>query len=336
MTAIDMTAIEPPTQPRTALLRRARKCSAALALAAAVVSTSLLVSPAALAQDATAKALADRLNRLERQMSDLERWSYSGGKGAPPPRSAADGPPPSVGQLTDAELRLSRLENQLRQLNGEIERMGHDVRSFGQRLDKLVGDVDFRLTEIERQLSQRPAGPAAATTGSVPPSGNATMPATLGVVANRGQAADAGPAPAQDSATQTAALPAGTPMEQYDYAYSLLSKQKLGEAQQAFESFLQQNGDDKLAGNAQYWLGEIYYTNGELQQAAKAFLEGVQRWPDGNKAPDSLLKLAISLRRLNQVEDACATMQELDKRFPDMETRIRRRLDSERKTAGCP
>ena len=125
-------------------------------------------------------------------------------------------------------------------------------------------------------------------------------------------------------------------MERYEYAFALLSNQKLGQAQQAFEQFLELHGDDKLAGNAQYWLGEIYYTNGDLQQAAKAFLEGVQRYPDGNKAPDSLLKLAVSLRRLDQIQDACATLLELDKRFPDMESRVRRRMDRERSTAGCP
>lgn len=332
-----MIAIElPPSLHPAASARRLSATAGLFGLAAAILSAALLQPLPAMAQDSTAKALSDRLNRLERQISDLERWSYREGKGPPPNSAAVSGAtaPPTSGQLADAELRLSRLENQLRQLNGQIERIAHEVRSAGQRLDKLVGDVDFRLTEIERQISQRPANPnmAAADRGQQP--ANSNLPANLGAGVAAPNAAS-GTTTDQDTSQQTAGLPAGTPMEQYDYAYALLSKQKLAEAQQAFEQFLQQHNEDKLAGNAQYWLGEIYYTNGELQQAAKAFLEGVQRWPDGNKAPDSLLKLAISLRRLNQIEDACATLLELDKRFPDMEARIRRRLDRERQTAAC-
>lgn len=329
------------TDPNLLTTRRdLRGIACSLLVGAVIVGASLPIAWPAAAQDATAKALSDRLIRLERQISDLERYTYREGK-APVPSStgagAATGSHPTAGQLADAELRLSRLEAQLRQLNGEIERMGHEVRTFGQRLDKLVGDVDFRLTEIERQMNQGGAGAAmsdaARSSGQADPAA-ASPSIGASTFANATATAPSEQAPA--STTPKAALPAGSPMQRYDYAYSLLSKQKLGEAQQAFEMFLTEHGDDKLAGNAQYWLGEIYYTNGDLQQAAKAFLEGVQRYPDGNKAPDSLLKLAISLRRLNQVEDACATLLELDKRFPDMEARIRRRADRERQTAACP
>ena len=49
------------------------------------------------------------------------------------------------------------------------------------------------------------------------------------------------------------------------------------------------------ADNAQYWLGEGYYDQQALRQAAPEFRAVVTRWPTGNKAPDAMLKLGFSL-----------------------------------------
>lgn len=299
---------------------------------APLIAAALLLLPAlAAAQNSTLNALNDRMSRLERQLSELERWAASDGKAPPPGQSGGSAGIQSAtnpAQLADAEVRLSRLESQIREMNGQIERIAHEVRSASQRMDKLVGDVDFRLTEIERQLSAigQPAANAA-TPGAAQPDAAATQ----SVPAATAPAAAAAVAP-----SQTAGLPDGTPMERYDYAYSLLRKLKLAEAEAAFKEFLSLHGDDKLAGNAQYWLGETYYTRGDMQQAARTFLEGVQRYPESNKTPDSMLKLAISLRRLNQTQDACATLSELASRFPNMEAPIRRKMDQEREAANCP
>ena len=49
----------------------------------------------------------------------------------------------------------------------------------------------------------------------------------------------------------------------------------------------------------------------DYEAAARTFLEGYQASKQGRKAPDNLLKLGISLRRLGQDADACTTLREL-------------------------
>ena len=101
-------------------------------------------------------------------------------------------------------------------------------------------------------------------------------------------------------------LPPGTPKSQYEYAVSLMLKQQnFSRAEKALMAFLEKHPQDDLASNAQYWLGETYYVRKNYQDAAFAFAEGYQRYPKSRKAPDNLLKLGMSLSRMNKREEAC-------------------------------
>jgi len=275
---------------------------------------------AAIAQDAETRALVERLERLERDLRTMQRAVYRGETPAPAGGGAAPSTATGAGRLADAEVRMSRIESEMRAMTGRIEELRFGISNLAQRVDKLITDVDFRLTQIE-QGAQPAAGAAQ------PPAGAATA-----------TGADAGAAAQGD--TQTAAvsgvLPEGTAMEQYNFARSLLRKLDFEGAEGAFREFLELHPDDKLAGNALYWLGETYYARGQLDDAARVFLDGYRRFPDGNKAPDVLLKLAITLRKMDQTEEACATLGELGKKFPDVSPPLRNRMTREVAAAACP
>ena len=100
----------------------------------------------------------------------------------------------------------------------------------------------------------------------------------------------------------TAALPlpldSTNPKELYETAYGYLLQRDYGAAQAAFDDFLAKYPNDSLSGNAQYWLGETHFVRGQYKAAAGAFLKGYQTYAQSAKAPDSLLKLAMSLDRL--------------------------------------
>ena len=106
-------------------------------------------------------------------------------------------------------------------------------------------------------------------------------------------------------------------------------------AEQAFRDFLGRYPKSQLAGNAQYWLGETYYVRGQYKEAADAFLTGYKSYRKGQKAPESLLRLAMSLNRLNQSKTACTALQALASEFPDAPARVRETADKERSRAGC-
>jgi tol-pal system protein YbgF len=106
-------------------------------------------------------------------------------------------------------------------------------------------------------------------------------------------------------------------------------------AEGAMRSFIREHPGTPLAGNAQYWLGETYYARGRYAEAASAFAAGFKNYPRGEKAPDDLLKLGMSLARANQKQNACIAFAQLDHAFPHPGAAIQERAAVERKRLGC-
>jgi len=124
------------------------------------------------------------------------------------------------------------------------------------------------------------------------------------------------------------------PEAMYERSYENLLRRQFGDAETGFRTFLNKHRDHSLAGNAQYWLGETYYVQGEYKDAAQAFLVGYRDFPKSRKAADSLLKLGLALTRLGQKQQACAAYGQVDTQFPKA-TEARKRAQSEAKRAGC-
>ncbi len=322
-------------------------------LAAAAILVFLVAAAGATrvaAQDN--QALADELQRVQRELSDLEAYVYNGS--TPPSGSSSTGGGSSV--LASQEVRLQQLETQMSELNGKFEDITYQLSQLSQRLDKLSEDVDFRLSQLEHGgAGAATVGSAEAVGGQAPGTTGGTMPATpaappagtqiLGTLtqgqmdaANQGAAAPA-PAPAT---TQTATaspgpydLPGATPQEQYEYAFGLLKQANYGEAELALAEFVRRNPTDVLAGNAQYWLGETYYVRGDYTNAAVAFADGYQKYPNSGKAGPNLLKLGMSLGELGKNQDACVAFSELLKKFPGADTDLVDQAHREQQRFGC-
>ena len=78
-----------------------------------------------------------------------------------------------------------------------------------------------------------------------------------------------------------------------------------------------------------------YYVRGQYKQAADAFLNGYKKYKTGQKAPDTLLKLAMSLVELGQTDAACSTLSELKAAFPQAPPHVGEEAASWRKKTGC-
>ncbi|MSO77300.1 MAG: tol-pal system protein YbgF [Alphaproteobacteria bacterium] len=280
-----------------------------------------------LAQGVDARGLGDRMERLERDLSALQRQIYRGGAPAPVvPASPGPPRPIAVGDGAEIELRLQRMSDDLRDMRGQFERVGHAADELRQRIDKLVDDVDFRLSALERQ--GRDPAPAVGQ----PPARVEPGPA-------RGTAAGGArrepEPPAAAGQRQTANLPSGSPIEQYNSARAMLAESRYDEAEQSFRTFLDQYSKHALAENAQYWLSETYYVRKKYQEAATGFFDGFSKYPKGAKAPDNLLKLSRSLVALDKGREACAALDRLLREFPDADELVRRRASIDRERLGC-
>ena len=113
------------------------------------------------------------------------------------------------------------------------------------------------------------------------------------------------------------ALPADLSADQaYKKAFDFLMATQYAQAEAWFKGFLQQHATHALADNAYYWLGETYLVQDRLDQAAITFGQGLQAFPQGNKAPANLLKLGVALERLGKPDLARSTWQKLVTDFP--------------------
>jgi len=167
------------------------------------------------------------------------------------------------------------------------------------------------------------AAPGAGPTQLTPGSGSqvaGAKPGALGTLP--AGAAPAGPA-------------AGDPKVQYDAAIELLSRQQFPEAQTAFRNFVQANPTNELAGPAQYWVGDISFTQKDYSGAAKAFADVLKRFPKTTKAPDAMLKLGLSLMELGQKNEACTTLGALKAKYPNANATIISRAAQRFKDAKC-
>lgn len=126
------------------------------------------------------------------------------------------------------------------------------------------------------------------------------------------------------------------PQAAYDEAYLLLVKGDYDGGEQALQAFINAYPGHQLAGNAQYWLGDIALSQRkDFARAAKLFDDAYKRNTKHAKAPDMLYKLAASLDQLGMKDQACRTYESLLSKHPDMADRIKRAVKMDEDRLGC-
>ncbi len=264
-----------------------------------------------------------QLDRLERDFQAFQREYYETG-GRQPFEDDGSVNDTVAGRMA---IRMDEFEASLRRLTGQLEQINHSIRQATERMDRLSGDVEYRLQALEG------GGGGAAVAQSRPRS--STPPASTPPAPKPVDVARGGPTPPGTLGTlSTSALPQSEE-EQYRSAYDLLYRGDYAGGEIALKSFLSAHPDSPLAGNAQYWLGESYYARRMYREAAQAFLTGVQQHKKSEKAPDAMLKLGLSLINLGEIEDGCSALKSIRSEFPKVRQSVLETAKRERKRAGC-
>lgn len=107
-----------------------------------------------------------------------------------------------------------------------------------------------------------------------------------------------------------------SPEEFYQQAQDIYAAGRLEEAITRFNRFIQNYPQHPLADNAQYWIGEVYYSGRDFPSAISEFQKVVDNYPNGNKAPEALLKIGFSYIELGETEKAVTTLKRLIKTYP--------------------
>lgn len=275
----------------------------ALALSVLIVSSSLC------GVAAFAETDSQRLDRLQNDLQIIQRQLARGGVVS--------------GSTLDAqtEVRLSSIEDDIRNLRGKAEENEFQIRRLSETFDKLQRDMEFRFNELSKsQSSSQTSSPAPEAS---PPAADSDE--------------ESEPAPANPSDASSSNGPEfATSRDHYNHAFRLLSQTKYKEAAEAFADFTKKYPKDPLVGNAYYWQGETYYIRRDYVNAADMFRQGFEALPDGPKAADNLLKLAMSLSALRRDKEACIVLDQLSTRYVKVSRSIAARAVQEQKRIDCP
>ena len=289
---------------------------------ALLLLAALTLAVPALAQDLPDPALtARRVGALEAQMRAVQRKVFPGGDpkfftpdiapaaAAPPPEAQGN---PASAPLADLNGRVDALERQLRSLTGQVEENQNAVRQLTDQLTKLRGDAEFRLNALEG--GARPA---------VIPDATAPLPLPTAK-------------PAKPLAAKPDAKPVtGDPVEAaWRAAYAHYTAKEYDAAETGFTDFLAANPKATRAASAQYWLGRSYAAHNSSAQAAKAFLDGYQKYPKGDHAADSLIGLGNALTALKKPDQACRALNELQSVYGSALTPVQKTQAARARTAA--
>lgn len=276
----------------------------------------------------------------------------------------------SIVLAQSADPEVQALEEQIRQLNGRIEEMSFQLLQMQEQIRKAQEDNEFRFQELEKGSSKKsgsletPAGgtsTAAAEAGAE--SGTSDDVAKIieqpadGSVAGGETAAppigqlgaielDANGNPVSATITpdastgsngvsDTASAASGSDGDSYQVAYSHVLSGDYSQAEQEFQSYIANYPQGKKIADANFWLGEAYYSQGKFNEAAKTFLAAHQTYGKSPKAPEMLLKLGMSLAALDNNDTACATLREVPKRYPKASRTVINKVATEQKRLGC-
>jgi tol-pal system protein YbgF len=97
----------------------------------------------------------------------------------------------------------------------------------------------------------------------------------------------------------------------YAGALALYSGRDYQQASSKFKEFVAVYPEHKLAGNAQYWIGECLYSQKRFAEAAEEFGLVERSYPASHKIPAALLKKGLALAELKRMPEARATMQRI-------------------------
>lgn len=107
-----------------------------------------------------------------------------------------------------------------------------------------------------------------------------------------------------------------SPENIYKKAYTLFEKRSFSESHEIFNHFLQRFPNHLLSDNAQYWIGEVFYSQRDFRRAITEFSKVLDIFPKGNKAPDALFKMSLSYEALQDEDAHINTLKRLIAIYP--------------------
>lgn len=247
--------------------------------------------------------------------------------------------PARAQDAADLLIRMDRLENENRRLNGAVEELRFQNHRLEDQLKRVQMDTDSRFRDLETGRGGNAARPSAPPPAGTPrpftPPGDSKN--TQEPSRNDAGRADPTRLEPADAARNPAPLPAagGTPQSDFAHARALLERQEYEASGEAFADFMRKYPKDPRIAEATFWLGETYLRRTRNREAAEQFLVVSSKYSTSAKAPEAMLKLGIALRGLGATIEACETFEQVGKKYPTAAESIKAAVLREKTRAKC-
>ena len=207
--------------------------------------------------------------------------------------------------------RLDTMSTQVQGLSDNLE----EIKSRLGKLNQQLVDLQNTMQSVDAKISGGGQPPASTqqNPGSASNNGFPTTPA----YSSSGSVSPGATSPA----TSSGPPPGGAPSADTLYSNGLrdITSGKYDLARSEFQDYLRYYGNTDLAGNAQFYLGEIAYSQKNYDLAVAEYDKVLTNYSHSFKVPPARLKKALANIELGQKATGVRELREIVKRYPGTE-----------------
>lgn len=197
--------------------------------------------------------------------------------------------------VADQQTRIDQQEATIRHLRGEYEILSHQVEKLKIQQQKIYIDLDRRLS---KQTTAQPHNTRQPTATN--PTGK-----TISITQE------------QPLVIPTDIQLKGNEAEAYQQVFNWLQAGEEAKAVAGFQQFLATYPEGQYADNAQYWLGEAFYTARDFTHALQAFQTLINQYPNSPKRSHAELKIGYTYYEKGDYEKARQILLQLKSHYPN-------------------
>lgn len=191
----------------------------------------------------------------------------------------------------DIQATIDSTKTEMQSMNGRVDDMGTNLKKPTEDLARYREDADKRIIALEDRIIRI----------------QSTLDDLTKKVTELAQIKEVAP----------------TPDSTYMKGLDTFKAGDMPAARDIFTKFLERYPQHDLAANAQYWIGETYYSEKNYEPAILAFQEVIKVYPLKDKVPAAMLKQALAFKAINDTKSAKYVLKKLGEGFPKSEEAIK-------------
>ena len=296
------------------------------------------------AQQDKMNELLDKLEKIQKDIQTLEKAVYAKNANLPSDNILLNE------ALTNQLSKISELEKQIQQMTQKYEENSYQLQQLADKLNKVSNDNQLRLQQLENNkyasdkvispkevIEEKKISPPKISNQNVlnKEEVEETNTDEDNSLKDKSLNTESVKLKEKPNKAQAKILPKASAAERYKFAMNIMKSGDFEKAEIAFKEFVDAHAKHELAGSAQFWYGETFYIRQLYEDAAVAFLDGYQKYPNSPKAPENLLKLGVTLAELGETEQGCKMIANLKKAYPKTDASILQKSSYEKKRFNC-